>query len=163
MSGGTSTIAWPGQNIDTGRVKQQSSRFPPGSLRVNLGVEIKPPLTRRLHEAAIAAVCPALRKYAAVRTGGVVGPKDNLATVAVIQGISLDGCVFPHVSGFSILDSGIFTLIIPADQDGAAAAFAGDVNPGVIDQANVIAEDPDITAFAVIAGSRDCAGYQRGS
>ena len=73
------------------------------------------PMSGGLDKAAVTALAAAFRADSAIGPSRLIGPDDDFAAVAIAVGVGFNRSVFTDVGGFSIMDVGIFTLIIAAD------------------------------------------------
>ena len=105
-------------------------------------------LARHLDLAAIAAALAAARPDVAVEGGGLVGPHDHLAAIALEQrvGQQAGAAAYPAHLGIAYLRIG--ALPVAANQHRAAAGVAGGVQRGRATDQHGVGGDFDVAALA---------------
>ena len=96
-------------------------------------------------QAAVAARCPTARRDAAVGTRRFVCPEDDLAAVAMGDGVGVDRRIRAHVGRGGVLYRRVLALIVAANQHRAAACVARSIDAGA-KEADVVAGDRDAAA-----------------
>src|SRR4051812_785028 len=108
-------------------------------------------LARGLDETAIARLAAAARGDGAGEASVVVGPDDDAAAVTGGAGVGADYAVATYIGTLGVLDSGVLALIVAANEDLAAAGFAGGVDDPFAEDANAHAERLHFAAVASAA------------
>ena len=122
------------------RIEQERAADSQRSGQIDATVKVERQLTRNFRRTAVSRRHPPPGADAPVKPRDVVGPDDNLPSVAAIQRIGTDLNIKADVSTRGILYRGIFALEIAADECRAAAAAAAHVHHGIAEQPDVIAE-----------------------
>src|SRR4051812_14988072 len=105
-------------------------------------------LARGLDETAVARLAAAARGDGAGEASVVVGPDDDTAAVASGAGVGADDAVATYIGTLGVLDSGVLALVVAADEDLAAAGFAGGVDDAFAEDADT---DPERLHFTAVA------------
>ena len=83
---------------------------------------------------------------AAVGLGGTIGPDDDLAAVARVGCIGLEAGTRIEYGGAGVGDVRVGAVGIAANQEGAAAALATDVDHGLVGDAHLLTQDVHFAA-----------------
>ncbi len=103
-------------------------------------------MARGFNQATVATLRAALGADATVSARAVVGPKDDLAALAVAEGICLDAGIGAHVGGRGVGHCRVvLALVVTAHQYGATASITRSIHTGS-KQAHVVAGDGNLTA-----------------
>ncbi len=130
---------------DVGRVEQPGAGQAGGRRCVDAAGHRQPAKAGGLDLAAVAALGAAARRDGAVEAGAVVGPQHDRAPVAGQGRVGGDAGAGRHFGAGRAPDLAL-ALPVAADQRGAAAGLAGDVDIGGLAQPDVLAEHMDRAA-----------------
>ncbi len=110
-------------------------------------IGLEQPSAGSLDEAAVAAHGAAARAQRTEESRRVVGPGDDLAAIAVLERIGLNGGIRRDVSASRVLYERVPSLIVAADQHRAAAGAAGGIERSA-------GHDPDLLTQHLDAAAR---------
>ena len=120
-------------------------RPPTAGREVGRAGDVEEGAPRGLDETAVAAAKAAEGRNHAVAACDAVGPDDDLAAVALAQGIGAHGGAFAQIG--LLRGAGLPTALARATDANAAAAFvAGGVEHGVVRDGDEVAQDVDLAA-----------------
>ncbi len=160
--GGPADIVVRGRDGQIGRVQQQRAGLALRRGQIDRAVESERQLARHLGKTAVATLSPTLGADMALVAREIVGPDDDLATVAVFGRIGANHRIFRHISGPGIAHIRILALGVAADQHAAAAAGAGRIDQRAVEQTDTLAGQADFAALAGAAGGADLAAAENG-
>ena len=122
------------------RVEQEHAHAAAGGPGIDRTSEVQVPLARHFDEPAVSRLGAAACVDVAVESGRVIGPNDDSPRISGGQGVGRDPRGRPHGGEGGGLHVGIVAAIVAADQHSAAAGVAGDVDAGISEQADAIAQ-----------------------
>ena len=134
-------------DVNVVRVEQQSSNFPFGRQRVDLGAERQFVFAGYLHQTAVAPIGAALCTDGAVAPGLPIGPHNHRTAVAVVQRVGFQRGIGAKKGFLSVWHIGLFALKPATHPNFAAAALAAHVNQRVVCHRHAIAQHVDRAAF----------------
>ena len=117
-----------GAHGNVGRVEQQAALPAQGRPGIDRRAKIQMAFAGNLYKTAIATTRAAARRNFAVSARSIIGPHDDLAALAGCNGVRAQHDVSADKCRVCVLNVGIFSLIVAAHQDRAAADASGNID-----------------------------------